>query len=190
MRKCFLLNVSLRCLLVSACSIESRVFESFTVTIIHHDSFEYNCTKLISEYRYTLVFRGSYRCQACMGSEAAVCCSVVEDEDTSGNVDDGSNRWILGSQGCPLPPTGDATLRTLSDPAVSASVAANFDKRPPSVDSENTDADDRQIVDANSSENKKSNKSIKFDEGSVKIKSEKIDSDDNSDADSSKEGES
>ncbi|XP_015594261.1 uncharacterized protein LOC107267283 [Cephus cinctus] len=42
-----------------------------------------------------------------------------QDEDWSGEGGLGSNWWVLGSQGCPLLSSGEATLRTLSQSAVS-----------------------------------------------------------------------
>ncbi|KOC59879.1 Uncharacterized protein KIAA2026 [Habropoda laboriosa] len=42
----------------------------------------------------------------------------AEDQDSSGEGL-GSNWWVLGSQGCPLPTSGDTTLQTLSQPTVS-----------------------------------------------------------------------
>nr|XP_033324608.1 uncharacterized protein PFB0145c-like isoform X1 [Megalopta genalis] len=42
----------------------------------------------------------------------------VEDQDSSGEGL-GSNWWVLGSQGCPLPTPGDATIQTLPKPTLS-----------------------------------------------------------------------
>ncbi|XP_076650923.1 uncharacterized protein LOC143358006 isoform X2 [Halictus rubicundus] len=44
----------------------------------------------------------------------------VEDQDSSGEGL-GSNWWVLGSQGCPLPTPGDASLQTLPQPTLSPS---------------------------------------------------------------------
>lgn len=41
----------------------------------------------------------------------------MEDQDSSGEGL-GSNWWVLGSQGCPLPNPGDATLQTLPKSAL------------------------------------------------------------------------
>ncbi|XP_078052741.1 uncharacterized protein LOC144478598 isoform X2 [Augochlora pura] len=43
----------------------------------------------------------------------------VEDQDSSGEGL-GSNWWVLGSQGCPLPTPGDATIQTLPQPTLSS----------------------------------------------------------------------
>ncbi|KAG7200621.1 hypothetical protein KM043_001177 [Ampulex compressa] len=43
----------------------------------------------------------------------------LEDQDSSGEGGLSSNWWVLGSQGCPLPAPGEATLQTLSQPALS-----------------------------------------------------------------------
>lgn len=49
-----------------------------------------------------------------------MCCSSVEDQDSSGESGLSSNWWVLGSQGKdPLSTPGDATLQTLSQLALS-----------------------------------------------------------------------
>lgn len=53
------------------------------------------------------------------GRQAGVCCSSVEDQDSSGEGGLSSNWWVLGSQGCPLSAPGDATLQTLPQLALS-----------------------------------------------------------------------
>lgn len=49
-----------------------------------------------------------------------MCCSSVEDQDSSGEGGLNSNWWVLGSQGKdPFSTPGDATLQTLSQSALS-----------------------------------------------------------------------
>lgn len=56
-----------------------------------------------------------------MADKLVVCCSSMEDQDSSGESGLGSNWWVLGSQGRdPLSATGDATLQTLSQFALSS----------------------------------------------------------------------
>jgi len=50
-----------------------------------------------------------------MADKLVVCCSSVEDRDSSSESGLSSNWWVLGSQGRdPLSATGDSTLQTLS----------------------------------------------------------------------------
>lgn len=71
------------------------------------------------------------------GRQAGVCCSSVEDQDSSGEGGLSSNWWVLGSQGCPLSAPGDATLQTLPQPALSPFGSQN---RQPRHESENESA--------------------------------------------------
>lgn len=48
----------------------------------------------------------------------------AEDQDSSGEGL-GSNWWVVGSQGCQLPSSGDATLQTLSQPTISSASFQN-----------------------------------------------------------------
>lgn len=63
------------------------------------------------------------------GRQAGVCCSRVEDQDSSGEGGLSSNWWVLGSQGCPLSAPGDATLQTLSQSALSPLGSQNQQSR-------------------------------------------------------------
>ncbi|XP_043683050.1 putative uncharacterized protein DDB_G0282133 isoform X1 [Vespula pensylvanica] len=53
------------------------------------------------------------------GRQAAVCCSSMEDQDSSSESGVSSNWWILGSQDYKLPTANDATLQTLSKSTLS-----------------------------------------------------------------------
>ena len=68
-------------------------------------------------------------------SQDAVCYSVVEDQDSSGEGGLTSNWWVIGSQ---LPHSSEATLQTISHSALSPSSSQNqaehsdteYEKRP------------------------------------------------------------
>ncbi|CAK9795675.1 Uncharacterized protein KIAA2026 [Anthophora plagiata] len=52
----------------------------------------------------------------------------AEDQDSSGEGL-GSNWWVLGSQGCPLPTSGDTTLQALSQPTLSPTGSQNVSNK-------------------------------------------------------------
>lgn len=60
--------------------------------------------------------------------QVAVCCSSAEDQDSSGEGL-GSNWWVLGSQGCQLSTSGDATLQTLPQPTISPAGSQNISNK-------------------------------------------------------------
>lgn len=60
--------------------------------------------------------------------QVAVCCSSAEDQDSSGEGL-GSNWWVLGSQGCQLSTSGDATLQTLPQPTISPAGSQNVSNK-------------------------------------------------------------
>jgi len=66
-----------------------------------------------------------------------VCCSSVEDQDSSSEGGLSSNWWVLGSQGRDsLSTTGDATLQALPQPALSPFGAQNTQQQTQSVNNE------------------------------------------------------
>ena len=72
-----------------------------------------------------------------MVDKHVMCCSSVEDQDSSGESGLSSNWWVLGTQGRdPLSIPGDATLQTLSQSAVSPLGTKNTQKQL-QVESEN-----------------------------------------------------
>lgn len=74
-----------------------------------------------------------------MADKLVVCCSIVEDQDSSGEGGLSSNWWILGSQGRdPLSTSGDPTSQTLPRSALSTSGAQNA--QPPSAENKDKDA--------------------------------------------------
>lgn len=65
-----------------------------------------------------------------MVDKHVMCCSSVEDQDSSGEGGLSSNWWVLGSQGKdPLSTFGDATLQTLSQSALSPFGPQNTQKQ-------------------------------------------------------------
>lgn len=73
------------------------------------------------------------------GRQAGVCCSNVEDQDSSSEGGLSSNWWVLGSQGCPLSAPGDATLQTLSQLALSPLGSQSQQPRPETSEHESAD---------------------------------------------------
>lgn len=70
-----------------------------------------------------------------------VCCSSVEDQDSSSEGGLSSNWWVLGSQGRdPLSTAGDATLQALPQPALSPFGVQNMQQQAQSVNSEHESA--------------------------------------------------
>lgn len=68
-----------------------------------------------------------------------VCCSNVEDQDSSSEGGLSSNWWVLGSQGKdPLSVSGDATLQTLPQFALSSLGTQNGQQQQRSTEGENT----------------------------------------------------
>lgn len=65
------------------------------------------------------------------GSKNAVCCSIIEDQETSGDVDRGSNGWIIGSQGCPLLSSSETTLQEVPDAPLSPASTEDQAKNEP-----------------------------------------------------------
>lgn len=71
-----------------------------------------------------------------MADKLVVCCSIVEDQDSSGEGGLSSNWWILGSQGRDsLSTAGDTTLQTLPRSALSAPGAQNSAPKSPTAES-------------------------------------------------------
>jgi len=76
-------------------------------------------------------------CRACMVDKHVMCCSSVEDQDSSSESGLSSNWWVLGSQGKdPLSIPGDATLQTLPQSALSPLGTQNSQKQSRQVESE------------------------------------------------------
>lgn len=76
-----------------------------------------------------------------MVDKHVMCCSSVEDQDSSGEGGLSSNWWVLGSQGKdPLSTPGDATLQTLSQSALSPLGTQNIEKPSRQVESERESA--------------------------------------------------
>lgn len=76
-----------------------------------------------------------------MVDKHVMCCSSVEDQDSSGEGGLSSNWWVLGSQGKdPLSIPGDATLQTLSQSALSPLGTQNTQKQSRQVESEHESA--------------------------------------------------
>lgn len=72
-----------------------------------------------------------------MVDKHVMCCSSVEDQDSSGESGLSSNWWVLGSQGRdPLSTPGDATLQTLPQSAISPLGTQNNQKQSRQVESE------------------------------------------------------
>lgn len=72
-----------------------------------------------------------------MVDKHVMCCSSVEDQDSSGEGGLSSNWWVLGSQGKdPLSTLGDATLQTLSHSALSPFGPKNTQKQSRQIESE------------------------------------------------------
>lgn len=72
-----------------------------------------------------------------MVDKLMMCCSSVEDQDSSGEGGLSSNWWVLGSQGRdPLSTSGDATLQTLPQSALSPLGTQNTQKQSRQVESE------------------------------------------------------
>lgn len=68
-----------------------------------------------------------------------VCCSNVEDQDSSSEGGLSSNWWVLGSQGKdPLSVPGDATLQTLPQLALPSLGTQNGQQQQRSTEGENT----------------------------------------------------
>lgn len=76
-----------------------------------------------------------------MVDKLMMCCSNVEDQDSSGEDGLSSNWWVLGSQGRdPLSTSGDATLQTLSQSALSPLGTQNTQKQSRQVENEHESA--------------------------------------------------
>jgi len=76
-----------------------------------------------------------------MADKLMVCCSSVEDRDSSSESGLSSNWWVLGSQGRdPLSATGDSTLQTLSQFTLSSLGAQSAQQQSQSDKSEHKNA--------------------------------------------------
>ena len=119
-----------------------------------------------------------------------MCCSVMEERDTSGDVDHGSNPWILGSQGNPLLSIDEATLHTLPNSALSSPDTEIFDQRNSNVESDHRDIDNRKDLGPNpeSGDDREQNKNDGRRRPRIRIKAEYQENNENDESEQSKSG--